>query len=247
MPDIQQMSGNRILIMENFYRRGNADVHNSTGYQSRLIYSYNVPRKLIVQADAHYNRTGGFLYDSFVQDGGAWYLETCNAHHYSETGMNMIVTYLPWKWLRLGVDFSADRQTIKETASSEAYGDWLFPVYLNASAVWGNWALSYRQTYGGKMLDGLYRKGLEKVSYLSLTYGWKNWQFGAQCLFPFYDDKYSNETVSIAPVRHVTQTNLRTKNREFGFTISWFFQRGKENHSAKSLENSDVDSGVFKF
>ena len=104
-----------------------------------------------------------------------------------------------------------------------------------------------RQTIGGKMLDGLYRKGLEKVSYLSLTYGWKNWQFGAQCLFPFYDDKYSNETVSFAPVRHVTQTNLRTKNREFGFTISWFFQRGKENHSAKSLENSDVDSGVFKF
>ena len=97
------------------------------------------------------------------------------------------------------------------------------------------------------MLDGLYRKGLEKVSYLSLTYGWKNWQFGTQCLFPFYDDKYSNETVSIAPVRHVTQTNLRTKNREFGFTISWFFQRGKENHSAKSLENSDVDSGVFRF
>ena len=135
MPDIQQMSGNRILIMENFYRRGNADVHNSTGYQSRLIYSYYVPRKLIVQADAHYNRTGGFLYDSFVQDGGAWYLETCNAHHYSETGMNMIVTYLPWKWLRLGVDFSADRQTIKETASSEAYGDWLFPVYLNASGL----------------------------------------------------------------------------------------------------------------
>ncbi|MEE0431095.1 MAG: hypothetical protein UDN37_11860 [Bacteroidales bacterium] len=44
----------------------------------------------------------------------------------------------------------------------------------------------------------------------------------------------------------MTQTNLRTKNREFGFTISWFFQRGKENHSAKSLENSDVDSGVFR-
>lgn len=64
---------------------------------------------------------------------------------------------------------------------------------------------------------------------------------------PFYDDKYSNETVSFAPVRHVTQTNLRTKNREFGFTISWFFQRGKENHSAKSLENSDVDSGEFRF
>lgn len=247
MPDIQQMSGNRILIMENFYRRGSADVHNSTGYQSRLMYSYNIPRKLIVQADAHYNRTGGFLYDAFVQDGGAWYLETRNAHHYSETGMNMVVTYLPWKWLRLGVDFSADRQTIKETASSEAYSDWFFPVYLNASAVWDSWSLSYRQTYGGKMLDGLYRKGLEKVSYLSLTYDWKNWRFGAQCLFPFYDDKFSNETISIAPVRHITQTNLRTKNREFGFTISWFFQRGKENHSVKSLENSDVDSGVFRF
>ena len=97
------------------------------------------------------------------------------------------------------------------------------------------------------MLDGLYRKGLEKVSYLSLAYDWKNWRFGAQSLFPLYDDKFSNETVSIAPVRHITQTNLRTKNREFGFTISWFFQRGKENHSVKSLENSDVDSGVFKF
>lgn len=247
MPDLQQMSCNRILIMENFYRRGSADVHNSTGYQSRLIYSYNIPRKLIVQTDAHYNRTGGFLYDAFVQDGGAWYLETRNAHHYSETGMNMIVTYLPWTWLRLGVDFSADRQTIKETASGEAYSDWFFPVYLNASAVWGGWSLSYRQTYGGKMLDGLYRKGLERVSYLSLTYDWKNWRFGAQCLFPFYDDKYSNETIAVAPIRHLTHTNLRTKNREFGFTISWFFQRGKENHSAKSLENSDVDSGVFRF
>ena len=247
MPDIQQMSGNRILIMENFYRRGNAEVHNSTGYQSRLIYSYNIPRKLIVQTDAHYNRTAGFLYDAFVQDGDAWYLETRNAHRFSEAGMNMIVTYIPWKWLRLGVDVSADRQTIKETSSGVAFSDWFFPVYLNASAVWGNWSLSCRQTFGGKMLDGLYRKGLEKVSYLSLTYGWKNWQFGAQCLFPFYDDKYSNETVSFAPVRHVTQTNLRTKNREFGFTISWFFQRGKENHSAKSLENSDVDSGVFRF
>ncbi len=45
----------------------------------------------------------------------------------------------------------------------------------------------------------------------------------------------------------MTQTNLRTKNREFGFTISWFFQRDKENNSVKSLENSDVDSGVFRF
>lgn len=26
MPDIQQMSGNRILIMENFYRRGNVSL-----------------------------------------------------------------------------------------------------------------------------------------------------------------------------------------------------------------------------
>ena len=247
MPDIQQMSGNRILIMENFYRRGSADVHNSTGYQSRLIYSYNIPRKLIVQADAHYNRTSGFLYDAFVQDEGAWYLETRNAHHFSETGVNMVVTCVPWEWLRLGVDFSADRQTIRETASGEAFSDWFFPVYLNASVTFGNWSLYCRQTFGGKMLDGLYRKGLERVSYLSLTYDWKNWQFGAQCLFPFYDDKYSNGTVAIAPVRHVTQTNLRTKNREFGLTVSWFFQRGKKNYSSKSLENTDVDSGVFRF
>lgn len=247
MPDIQQMSGNRILIMENFYRRGSADVHNSTGYRSRLIYSYNIPRKLIVQTDAHYNRTAGFLYDAFVQDGGAWYLETRNAHHFSEAGMNMVVTYLPWKWLQLDVDFSADRQAIRETASGETYSDWFFPVYLNASAVWGDWSLSCRQTFGGKMLDGLYRKGLEKVSYLSLTYDWKNWRFGAQCLFPFQDDKFSNETAAIAPVSHVTRTNLRTKNREFGITVSWFFQRGRKNYSAKSLENSDVDSGVFRF
>ena len=50
------------------------------------------------------------------------------------------------------------------------------------------------------MLDGLYRKGLEKVSYLSLTYDWKNWRFGAQCLFPFQDDKFSNETAAIQTV-----------------------------------------------
>lgn len=247
MPDIQQMSDNKILVMENFYRRGNADVHNSNGYRSSLIYSYNIPRRLVVKADAHYNRTVGFLYDAFVQDGEAWYLETRNADHYSEAGMNMSVTCLPWKWLNVGLEFSADRQTIKENSSNEAYSDWFFPVYLNVSAVWGSWSLACRQTFGGKMLDGLYRKGLEKVSYISLTYGWKNWQFGAQCLFPFYDDKFSAETAAVAPVRHLTRTNLRTKNHEFGITLSWFFQRGKSNHSAKNLENSDIDSGVFKF
>lgn len=247
MPDIQQMSDNKILVMENFYRRGNVYVHNSNGYRSSLIYSYNIPRKLIVKADAHYNRTDGFLYDAFVEDGKAWYLETRNADYYSEAGMNMSVTCLPWKWLNIGLEFSADRQTIKEVSSNEAYSGWFFPVYLNVSAVWGNWSLACRQTFGGKMLDGLYRKGLEKVSYISLTYGWKNWQFGAQCLFPFYNDKFSAETAAIAPVRHLTRTNLRTKNHEFGITLSWFFQRGKNNYSAKNLENSDIDSGAFKF
>lgn len=32
-----------------------------------------------------------------------------------------------------------------------------------------------------------------------------------------------------------------------GSFSDWFFQRSKENHSVKSLENTDVDSGVFKF
>lgn len=247
MPDIQQMSDNKILVMENFYRRGNANVHNSNGYRAGLIYSYNIPRRLVVQADAHYNRTDGFLYDAFVQDGKAWYLETRNANYFSEAGMNMTVTCLPWKWLNIGLEFSADYQTIKTDSSNESYSDWFFPVYLNVSAVWGSWSLACRQTFGGKLLDGLYRKGLEKVSYISLNYGWKNWQFGAQCLFPFYADKFSSETVGIAPVRHFTRTNLRTKNHEFGITLSWFFQRGKNNYSTKNLENSDIDSGVFKF
>ncbi len=247
MPEIQQMTDNRILIMENFYRKGNVDVHNSTGYRSSLVYSYNIPRVLVIQADMHYNYTNGYMFNSFIRENNAWYLETRNADSFSETGFNIAITYVPWPWFLIGVDASAERQTIRDKSIQGGFCHWYFPIYLDLSATWGNWNLSYHQAIGGQMLTGLYLEGLEKVSYLSLSYNWNAWRFGLQCLFPFMEDKYSNKTVTPAPVLHLTETNLMVKNHEVGFTVSWSFQSGRNKHANKNIDNADSDSGVFKF
>ena len=247
MPGIQQMSDNRIMIMEGFYRSGNLNVRNSTRYGSQFMYAFNIPGKLAITADLHFNYTKGQLYNAFVSGGNYWMLQTRNGLYGSELGSNVTLSYVPWKFLEISLDGTADYQTFKPNAESSAVHHWFFPVYGNITAYWKGFTLSYRHTLIGQSLSGIYLEGYEKISYVNLSWRKNRLTIGLQCLFPFIDDAFESETTSVSPVLHKTSTNLRTKNHEFGVSLSWNFVKGKGKYSNKSINNSDSDTGVFEF
>ena len=247
MPGIQQMSDNRIMIMEGFYKTGNVNARNSTRYGSQLLYAFNFPGKLALTADLHFNYTKGQLYNAFVDGGNHWMLQTMNGQYGSSSGTNVTLSYVPWKFLEISLDGSADYQTFKADAKSDAVHHWFFPVYANITGYWKGFTLSYRHTLVGQSLSGLYLEGYEKISYIHLSWRRKSLTFGLQCLFPFVDDRFISETTAASPVHHKTATNLRTKNHEFGITLSWNFVKGKGKYSDKNINNSDSDTGVFEF
>lgn len=247
MPGIQQMSDNRIMIMEGFYRSGNVNVRNSTRYGSQLMYAFNIPGKLALTADLHFNYTKGQLYNAFVSSEDYWMLQTRNGLYGSESGSNVTLSYVPWDFLELSLDGTADYQTFKPDAESSAVHHWFFPVYGNITAYWKGFTLGYRHTLIGQSMSGIYLEGYEKISYVNLAWRKNRLTIGLQCLFPFVDDAFESETTSASPVLHKTSTNFRTKNRAFGLTVSWNFVKGKGKYSNKSINNSDSDTGVFEF
>ena len=247
MPGIQQMSDNRIMIMEGFYKTGNVNVRNSTRYGSQFMYAFNIPGKLAMTADLHFNYIKGKLYNAFVDGGDHWMLQTMNGQYGSALGTNVTLSYVPWKFLEISLDGTADYQTFKANAESDAVHHWFFPVYGNIAAYWKGFTLSYRHTLVGQSLSGIYLEGYEKISYINLSWKKNRLTIGLQCLFPFIDDAFESETTSVSPVLHKTSTNLRTKNHEFGVSLSWNFVKGKGKYSNKSINNSDSDTGVFEF
>ena len=247
MPGIQQMSDNRIMIMEGFYKTGNVNARNSTRYGSQLLYAFNIPGKLALTADLHFNYTKGQLYNAFIDGGDYWMLQTMNGQYGSSSGTNVTLSYVPWKFLEISFDGSADYQTFKADAESDAVHHWFFPVYANIAAYWKGFTLAYRHTLVGQSLSGLYLEGYEKISYINLSWRRKSLSIGLQCLFPFVEDRFVSETTAASPVHHKTVANLRTKNHEFGITLSWNFVKGKGQYSNKSINNTDSDTGVFEF
>ena len=247
MPGIQQMSDNRIMIMEGFYKTGNVNVRNSTRYGSQLLYAFNIPGKLALTADLHFNYTKGQLYNAFIDSGEHWMLQTQNGQYGSSSGTSVTLSYVPWKFLEISLDGSADYQTFKANTESDAVHHWFFPVYANIAAYWKGFTLAYRHTLVGQSLSGLYLEGYEKISYIHLSWRRNNFSVGLQCLFPFVDDRFISDTTAASPVHHKTSTNLHTKNHEFGVTLSWNFVKGKGKYSDKNINNSDSDTGVFEF
>lgn len=244
MPGIQQMSDNKIMIMEGFYRTGNENLKNSIRYGLQFLYAFNLPN-FAMTADMHYSYTDRQIFESFVDGKDHWALQSMNANYGAVIGSNIILTYVPWNFLMLSIDGSADYQTFKASPEAPVINHWFFPIYGNISLGWKGFELSYRHTLAGQSLSGIYLEGQEKVSYLNLSWRHKNLSIGLQCLFPFADDKFKSETTSTSGVLHRTSSNLRSKNHEFGITLSWNFTKGKRKSSNKSIDNSDEDSGAF--
>lgn len=246
MPEMLQMSEARILIMNGLCQTGNPALENAHRQSWRLSYDLYV-RKFTLQAALFYDYTRNSLFDAYRYGEGCILYQADNAERDVRRGGELSLNFTPWKFLRIGGSVEAAQQLFQPSKEVRSYSYWTFPVSLYVSAGYGNFTLDLYQKFGGTMLVGLYRTGIEKVSYVSLGYRYRNLNVALQCFFPFVRDRYSNETIPTSFVRHRTDYAIRSKDRALGLSLSWRFGVGRKRASLRpELENYDSDSGLFK-
>ena len=65
-------------------------------------------------------------------------------------------------------------------------------------------------------------------------------------LFPFIEDKCSNDILDGTLVKHHSNSNYKIKNKALQLSLSWYFHSGKQKSDNKSIDNKDKDNGSFK-
>lgn len=246
MPDMLQMSDARILIMDNFYQTGNRELQNSHLQSLNIAYDLYL-KKFSLSAGLFYEYTGNSLFDSYQYGNDCILLQTGNAEKDIRRGGEISINYTPWNFLRIGGSVEAAQQVFQPSEEVESFSYWSYPVSVYLSAYYKNFSLSVYQKFGGTFLSGLYKTGIEKVSYVNLGYRYKKVSFGLQCFFPFIKDKYTNEMIQNSIVYHKTDYHLKRKDRALALSISWNFGFGKKRASIRqNVENYDEDSGLFK-
>lgn len=244
MPNIQQMSDNKILVMDHFYKTGNKSLENSVTNYLGIMYNYN--NKMInIMTTFFYENRKNSLFDNFINKDDYIEVTTDNSYKDYSRGMELSITLTPFNFIRIGGNVSFIQQTFQPTKTLRKYERWTFPTTLYVGVNYKKCSLTYYQRFGGKNIEGLYRCGIEKASYINFAYTYKRAQIGVQCLFPFVDDRFANETLPVAAVYHKTISHLKTKDRAFAVFFSWNFSSGKQKKAYKNIQNSDNDNGVF--
>ena len=246
MPEMLQMSDARILIMNGLYQTGNPELENAHRQSWRLNYDLYV-RKFTLQASLFYDYTRNSLFDAYRCGEGCILCQTGNARQDVRRGGELSLNFTPWEFLRIGGSVEAAQQLFQPSKEVRPYRCWTFPVSVYVSASYKNFALDLYQKFGGTSLVGLCKTGIEKVSYISLGYTYRNLNVALQCFFPFVRDRYSNETIPTSIVRHRTDYEIRSKDHALALSLSWRFGVGRKKVSVRpELENYDNDSGLFK-
>lgn len=245
MPNSLQMSEARILVMDNFFKTGNPNLKNSTRYDWNLSYNY-AEGKIYLQTDVFYNYNKNTLYDGFNYVDDYILIRTDNAKKDISRGARVNFRYSPFSFITIGGTVSAMQQVFAPTETADVYRYWSYPATINVSLNHKNFRLDYFQMLGGSYVEGLYLTGIEKASYVNLSYRYKQMQVGVRCLFPFIKDKVSNKTIPQSNIEHMVAKHFKRKDHTFGMSITWNFKAGKQGrYMEKTIENSDEDNAKF--
>ena len=245
MPDVQQMSDNRIMILEGIYAAGNTRLESFATYLASLKYRYHKGRDLDVTLSGDISLSPQKSYHTFLEQTDGWIYTYANAFLFWEGGPSFAFTYYPHENLRLAFNGRALFQSFKETKESLVLKNWYFPANFQVRYSNKHFALSYYQMLGGLSLDGNIYLGLEKSSYINATYTFGDFTIGLRCFFPFIKDNYSNTTSTTSKVTNESNYELKTKNHSLGIVFSWNFSKGKELDTIKDIENDVEDTGKF--
>ena len=94
MPEMQQMSEARILLMSDFYQTGNAELKNAHRQSWRLSYDLQL-RRFSLQAALFHEQTRNSLFDSYRSGDGCMLLQTDNAKRDIRRGFELNLDWMP--------------------------------------------------------------------------------------------------------------------------------------------------------
>ncbi|MDR0987954.1 MAG: TonB-dependent receptor [Prevotellaceae bacterium] len=245
MPAAQQMSDNRILIMNHFYQKGNPQLQSSLQHQLSLRYSLSASW-IAVDASLYGKINRRTLFRDFQAQADYIAQTTSNAHRDRSLGGLLELTFTPNNAVELGGSIEPVRQFFTPDAGASTYRYWSLPASIYLSLSYRAFSLDYLQRFGGSYLDGLYRQDYEKVSYLTLSYRNKQWLAGIQCNFPFIKDKYHIRTLPSTLVLNEATTHLKNKDHTFGLFLSWSFNTSRKLEARKTVQNAEEDKGTFE-
>ncbi len=249
VPQIQQFSENAIMVMPNMVRRGNPKLKTSLSHNLRLVHTYS-GKWLDVETSLFYRNDRHHIFRSFgteTRDGQTWIvMANANAEKNYRYGLESDLSVTPVEGVRLGVYFELYQHGFQPDKQAAEIRRYFFPVTVYCSFSYKNFSLDYSQKFGGDCLDGLYIMGVEKVSYLTAGYSYKNLDVQLSYYFPFVRNTFGSHTLAGSLVQHSYEAWLRNKERTFGLSATWrFTTRSKPYRANRRIENMDNDSGVF--
>jgi hypothetical protein len=248
-PEAQQLSDNAILIMENFLRKGNPLLKNSFNCDFRLMYGYT-GKTVNADAGLFYENNSNFIFDCFEEEvfNNNKYITvtSTNAEKNLTRGVYSNISVSPVKGFTLGCYFKAYNHVFHAMRAIDKISKWSYPVTLFGSFLYRNFSFDCYQKLNSDYLEGMYIMGTEKVSWLSVGYSVKNWNFQVNWYFPFFKNTFTNKTIEQSAVKNTVITRLRTKEKTAGISISWRFSTSEKQYDFdRNLYNEDTDNGIF--
>lgn len=249
VPQIQQLSENSIMVLNNIVRKGNPDLRSSQSHEMKLYHTYS--GKIIdTKIALYYENDNNYIFDYYQQEAinNQTYitLSNVNAVKNLRYGIESNLSIKPIKGLKLGCNFRAYKQMFQPTTTSREITKYFYPVTLYGSYQYKNLSFNYYQKLSSSFLEGMNISGIEKVSYLSAGYSYQDWNVQITYYFPFVKNTFRSYTIDDSIVSSYYEGWLKSKDKTFGLSVSWRFSTPSKAYRAnKKISNEVDDAGIF--
>ncbi|MFA6704223.1 MAG: outer membrane beta-barrel protein [Bacteroidales bacterium] len=247
-PLSSQLTNSRVYIMSNIVKDGNPLLKSEKEGELSMKMDYT-HKYFDVSFSCYLDKTDNSIFYNYhldtLNNSPVIVMRPENALKNRTFGISTDLSVHPNKAINVGVSIEGRYQSFKPVAGVRQYNGWYFPISLFLSYKLKSFTFNYYQKFKSRYLENLYIKGIEKVSYLSLSYSHNEWEVGISYYFPFNKDDYKNKTTTQSLVIHNTNARLMSKERTLGFSFSWNFHSGSKLDAMKNLNNADEDAGTF--
>lgn len=141
------------------------------------------------------------------------------------------------EWLNLSGYLQYRMERMKGTGYAINHNGWSGNAQMQLSH-W-NFMLTAEYQYSQRDLWGETITSSEDVNIITLTYNWKNWQFGAGVIMPFGNYDQSSRSLN---KWNRNEQHMRMNMRMPFVQIAWSPQWGRQKQSANKLINADAST-----
>lgn len=244
MPSISALSNNAVSVTRDIVQMGNPKLISSSYSYLQLVDSYN-NKWISLQLGGAYQYERNPISQYYLIEKERVVLSYRNTPH-----NHLYITYLSSQIkpfggniLQLGVFLQPTwlKQAVPEGTLSSFWVENNF----NLTMRYKKFLLNCQYRIPFYSTGGYMRSLSENTSSISLSYNWKNWQFGAGMYFVGQDAHYHSETIAECPVRYNRDTRIKDNNSMIIFRLSYDFQSGKEKKVTRKLNNQDNAAPTF--